>query len=133
MADADSARMPRPTLVIPRKLAVRLLHEAQLSPEAPVEGLVGGKNNEACSCYPLRGDVTRAELLQKVQANSEKPWAWYRSNPQQPAAPVETDKFVAADQAYSLIISLNTKGVLEMRCWDWGSGAPIEREITIKD
>jgi len=123
----------RPTLVIPRKLAVRLLHEAQLSPEAPVEGLVGARKGEACSCHPLSGAVTRAELLQKVQANGEAPWAWYRSNPQQPAAPVDTDKFVAADRAFSLIISLNTKGVLEMRCWDWASGAPVEREITVKD
>ena len=126
-------RTARPTLVMPRKLAVRLLHEAQLSPEAPVEGLVGARKSEPCSAYPLSGAVTRAELLQKAQANTEAPWAWYRSNPQQPAAPVETDKFVAADRAYSLIISLNTKGVLEMRCWDWSSGQPVEREITVKD
>ncbi|HZP11070.1 MAG TPA: hypothetical protein VFB36_01475 [Nevskiaceae bacterium] len=130
---AEPVRTAHPTLVIPRKLAVRLLHEAQLSPEAPVEGLVGARKGEACACYPLAGEVTRAELLQKVQANGETPWAWYRSNPQQPAAPVDTDKFVAADSAFSLIISLNTKGVLEMRCWDWGSGAPVEREITVKD
>ena len=123
----------RNILVIPRKLAVRLLHEAQLSPDAPVEGLVGARKGEACSCYPLSGAVTRAELLQKVQANSETPWAWYRSNPQQPPAPIDTDKFVAADRAFSLIISLDTKGVLEMRCWDWASGAPVEREITVKD
>jgi hypothetical protein len=120
-------------LVIPRRLAVRLLHEAQLSPEAPVEGLVGARKGEPSSAYPLSGAVTRAELLQKLQAQSETPWAWYRSNPQQPAAPVETDKFVAADRAFSLIISLNTKGVLEMRCWDWSSGQPVEREITVKD
>jgi hypothetical protein len=130
MADNDAARVK---LVIPRKLAVRLLHEAQISPDAPVEGLVGAKKNEACSCYALSGAVTRAELLQKVQAQAETPWAWYRSNPQQPAAPIEGDKFVATDRAYSLIISLDTKGVLEMRCWDWSSGQPVEREITIKD
>lgn len=121
------------TLVMPRKLAVKLLHEAQLSPEAPVEGLVGARNSEPCSSFALAGAVTRAELLQKVQANNETPWAWYRSNPRQPAAPIEADQFVAADRAYSLIISLNTKGVLEMRCWDWSSGQPIEREITVKD
>lgn len=128
MADARPA-----TLIVPRKLAVRLLHEAQISPDAPVEGLVAARNAEPCSAFPLSGAVTRAELLQKAQANNETPWAWYRSNPQQPAAPVESDKFVAADRAYSLIISLNTKGVLEMRCWDWSSGAPVEREITVKD
>jgi len=120
-------------LVVPRRLAVRLLHEAQESPEAPVEGLVGARDREPCSAHALNGAVTRAELLQKLQANGETPWAWYRSNPREPAAPVEADKFVASDRAYSLIISLNTKGVLEMRCWDWSTGAPVERELKIKD
>jgi [CysO sulfur-carrier protein]-S-L-cysteine hydrolase len=120
-------------LVVPRRLAVQLLHEAQISPDAPIEGLVGARNAEPAAVYPLNGAITRAELLQKLQANSETAWAWYRSNPQQPAAPVDSDKFVAADRAYSLIISLDTKGVLEMRCWDWSSGAPVEREIKIKD
>jgi len=120
-------------LVMLRRLAVQLLHEAQISPDAPVEGLVGARKSEPASVYPLSGAITRAELLQKLQANGESPWAWYRSNPQEPAAPVEADKFVAADGAYSLIVSLNTKGVLEMRCWDWSSGRPLERELKIKD
>jgi hypothetical protein len=116
-----------------RRLAVQLLHEAQISPEAPIEGLVGARKTEPSTVYSLSGAVTRAELMQKLQANGETPWAWYRSNPQSPAAPEPADKAVAADKAYSLIISLDTKGVLEMRCWDWQSGAPVERELKIKD
>ena len=120
-------------LVMPRRLAVRLLHDAQESPDAPIEGLVGARKSEPSSTHPLKGAITRAELLQKLQANSESPWAWYRFNPEQPAAPSESDKFVAADGAYSLIISLDIKGVLELRCWDWSSGRPVERELKIKD
>jgi proteasome lid subunit RPN8/RPN11 len=126
MADASP-------LVMLRKIAVRLLHEAQISPDAPVEGLVGARKSEPASVYPMSGAITRAELLQKLQANNETPWAWYRSNPHSPPTPAESDKFVAGDHAYALVVSLNTKGVLEMRCWDWASGQPIEREITIKD
>jgi proteasome lid subunit RPN8/RPN11 len=125
--------MAETPLVMLRRLAVQLLHEAQISPDAPIEGLVGARKTEPASVYPLNGAITRAELLQKLQANGEAPWAWYRSNPQAPAAPIETDRIVAADRAYSLIISLDTKGVLEMRCWDWSSGQPVERELKIKD
>jgi hypothetical protein len=121
------------TLVVARRLAVRLLHEAQISPEAPIEGLVGARDREPVSIYPLGEAVTRNELLQKLQAQGEQAWAWYRSNPHAAALPEASDKVVAADQAYSLIISLDTKGVLEMRCWDWSSGMPQERVLKIKD
>ena len=125
--------MAEAVLVMPRRLAVRLLHEAQLSPEAPVEGLVGARNAEPASVHPLSGAITRAELMQKLQAAGETPWAWYRSTPRTPPLPIDGDSVVAADKAYSLVVSLNIKGVLEMRCWDWASGQPVEREVKIKD
>ncbi len=120
-------------LVILRRLAVRLMHEAQLSPEDSVEGLVGARNGEPSSVHPRNGAITRAELLQKLQAEGETPWAWYRSTPRSPPEPMEADRFAAADKAYSLVVSLNIKGVLELRCWDWASGQPIEREVKVKD
>lgn len=120
-------------LVMARRLAVRLLHEAQMSPEEPVEGLVGARGAEPASIHPRSGAITRPELLQKLQAAGEVPWAWYRSTPQTPPLPLESDKLAVADGALSLVISLNIKGVLEMRCWDWAGGAPVEREVKIKD
>ena len=33
----------------------------------------------------------------------------------------------------SLVVSLNTKGVLEMRAWTLAAGAPHERVLTIRD
>lgn len=125
--------MAEAPIVIARRLAVRLMHEAQLSPDAPVQGLVGARDGEPVAVHPLAGAATRRELLQKVQAQGETPWAWYRSTPRSPPLPEESDQVVAADNAYALVISLNTKGVLEMRCWDWSRGAPQEQTLKIKD
>jgi hypothetical protein len=124
--------MSEAPLIIARRLAIRLLHEAQISPDMPVHGLVGAQKGEPESVYPLADAVRRNELEQQLQARGEQLWACYRSNPQAPAMPEESDCLVAGN-AYSLIISLDTKGVLEMRCWQWREKQPVERILKIKD
>jgi hypothetical protein len=124
--------MSEDPLVIARRLAIRLLHEAQLSPANPVRGLIGAQAGEPTSVYPWTGTAARGELEAQINARGEQLWAVYRSNPQAPALPEDTDRALV-DGVYLLIISLDTKGVLEMRCWDWRSGTAQERILKIKD
>lgn len=113
---------------IPRKLTNELLHLAQLSPDTEVCGLVGGRNGVPCTCYPVvnvAAEPRRRFLLdakQQIDAmtamreNGEELFAIYHSHPDTPAEPSIYDLDEAAYQdALYLIISLNTKGVLEMR------------------
>jgi proteasome lid subunit RPN8/RPN11 len=113
---------------IPRKLAQQLLHLAQISPDAEICGLVGGKNGVPQTCYPV---VNIAESPQQrflldpkqqiaamaaMRDQGEQLFAIYHSHPTAPAFPSRLDLEQAAyPEALYLIISLNTKGILEMR------------------
>lgn len=113
---------------IPRKLTQQLLHHAQSSPDSEVCGLIGAKNGIPCSCYPVANSAEQPEsrfLLdakQQIAAQvamrekGEELFAVYHSHPTTPALPSQTDVDLANQpNALHLIISLNTKGVLEMR------------------
>lgn len=127
---------------IPRKITNQLLHFAQLSPDAEICGLIGSKNDLATSCYPIknRADQPRQRFLldaeQQISAMSamrdqgEELFAIYHSHPSAPAIPSDTDLELAAyPEALYLIISLNTKGVLEMR--GFKINHKIAREIAL--
>ena len=113
---------------IPRKLTNQLLHLAQLSPDYEICGLVGGKNGIPSTCYPIANTAEQPQqrfLLdakQQIAAMSdmrnqgEVLFAIYHSHPKAPAQPSIHDLEAAAyPDALYLIISLNIKGVLEMR------------------
>lgn len=113
---------------IPRKLTNQLLHLAQTSPTTEICGLVGGKNGRPQTCYPINNVSEQPQnrfLLDAKQhiaaqtamrANHEDLFAIYHSHPTAPALPSTEDvaQAVYPDALY-LIISLNIKGVLEMR------------------
>ena len=65
-----------------------------------------------------------------LAARGERLWARLWSNPVSEAVP-------SAEQLRSqdlyLLVSLNTKGVLEMRAWQLRDGAPHERVLKIRD
>lgn len=111
-----------------RKITIELLHLAQVSPEQEVCGLIGSINNKASSCYPIENTAeqpeNRFQLDAKQQINAistmreknETLFAIYHSHPTTPAFPSATDiKLATYPEAVYLIISLNTKGVLEIR------------------
>ena len=113
---------------LPRKITNQLLHLAQLSPEQEVCGLIGSKNNIACTCYPIENTSSQPETRFQLDAkqqisamstmrdNNEALFAIYHSHPTAPAIPSATDiKLATYPEAIYLIISLNTKGVLEIR------------------
>ncbi len=113
---------------IPRKLTNQLLHLAQLSPDDEICGLVGSKNGIPSTCYPIANIAQQPKqrflldakqqiaAMAEMREQGEELFAIYHSHPKTPAEPSSYDLESATyPKALCLIISLNTKGVLEMR------------------
>lgn len=122
--------MIKKEIVLPRKLVNELLHSAQLSPDEEVCGFVGKTAAGAYSCYPvdnvadepserfLMGAENQLSAMKGMREKEQEMFAIYHSHPTAPAIPSAMDIEQAAyPDTYYLIISLNTKGVLEMRCF----------------
>lgn len=120
--------MNSPDIQLSRKLTNQLLHLAQLSPDTEICGLVSSQNGMPCHCYPvanvadqpaqrfLLNGAGQIAALKAMRERGEELFAIYHSHPTAPAIPSSTDLELAAyPDALYLIISLNTKGVLEMR------------------
>jgi len=115
---------------LPRKLVNDLLHHAQLSEELEVCGFIGKKTSGELTRYPvnniaetpstrfLMAPEEQINAIKAMRENEEEVFAIYHSHPTAPAFPSATDIEQATyPDAHYLIISLNTKGVLEMRCF----------------
>lgn len=111
--------MTDPILVMPRRLAIRILHEAQIAQPEAITGLVVARNGVPAS-FHLGGELPSGQTL----------WARCWSQPLAPAVPTAAE---LTSHGLHLLISLNTKGVLEMRAWELRAGAPYEREIKVAD
>jgi proteasome lid subunit RPN8/RPN11 len=120
--------MTEPHIQIPRKIANQLLHLAQISPDLEVCGLIGSKEGSPCSCYPIKNTAEQPQqrfqldpsqqisAMKIMRDQGEELFAIYHSHPTSPAIPSVTDLNLASyPNALYLIISLNTKGILEMR------------------
>jgi len=131
---------------IPRRLAQQLLHHAQISPDAEVCGLVGGKDGIPLSCYPVSNVSEHPDRLflldakQQIAAmaamrdQGEQLFAIYHSHPTAPALPSQTDLEQSAyPGALYLIISLNTKGILEMRGFKITAGKATEIALVLSE
>ena len=118
------------SITLPRTLVNAMLHHAQLSPASEVCGLVGARDGVPSSCYQVanvasepahlflmdpRGQI---DAMRAMRERGESLFAIYHSHPDTPPVPSETDlKEAGYPDALCLIISLDTKGVLEMRGW----------------
>lgn len=135
--------MTRQTVQIPRTLVNQLLHQAQLSPSQEVCGLVGQRSGLS-ECYPIENVATDASVLFALNASEQLAafksmeqkgqtlFAIYHSHPSSPPVPSDIDIEEANySEALYLIISLNTKGVLEMRGFYLSDGNPQEVELII--
>ncbi len=122
--------MPQQEIQIPRKLSNQLLHRAQVSPDFEICGLIGSRNGLPSSCYPIQNIAEQPEqrflldpaqqiaAMKSMREAGEELFAIYHSHPAAPATPSITDLELAAyPDAFYLIISLSTKGVLEMRAF----------------
>jgi [CysO sulfur-carrier protein]-S-L-cysteine hydrolase len=120
--------MNSPEIQIPRKITNQLLHFAQISPDFEVCGLIGSKNGLPAHCYPIKNSAKdpqqrflldagqQISAMAKMRELGEDLFAIYHSHPTAPALPsfYDLDEAAYPDALY-LIISLNTKGILEMR------------------
>ena len=115
-------------VIFPRPLVNQMLNQAQKSPDVEVCGLVGARESQPSSYYPvdniaespckrfLMKPEEQIEAMKKMRGKGEKLFAICHSHPSASAKPSAID----LDQAnypdtLQIIISLNTKGVLEMR------------------
>lgn len=144
---ADSHLPLRPALrepIIPRPLATKLLFEAQKRPDEEVCGLVGARGDMPYSLYPIANvaaDRTRRfdmepegqiAAMKTMRECGEMLWAIYHSHPDAPPEPSARDLAeLGYPEALYLIISLNIKGVLEMRAWRMNENGGME-EVTLR-
>ena len=133
-------------ILLPRKLANQLLHLAQVSPDQEVCGLISGKNGYAQRCYPVLNVAEHPETqflldaqqqitaMTKMRDNGEELFAIYHSHPTAPAQPSITDiRSANYPNALTLIISLNTKGVLDMHCFKIINDSVTEMALVMRD
>jgi len=138
--------MNSPDIQIPRKLANQLLHLAQLSPDAEVCGLVSSRNGLPDRCYAidnvaehpsqrfLLNASQQIAALAEMRERGEELFAIYHSHPTAPAIPSSTDlKLAAYPDALYLIISLDTKGILEMRGFHINEQIAQEIPLTLSE
>ena len=118
------------TISIPRTLANRLLTLAQLKPDTEVCGLISNNTQNKYQVYPVNNIANNArrvfEMDPQQQINAFKLirekqqtlFAIYHSHPDSDAIPSVKDLNDATyKDALNIIISLNTKGVLDMRAY----------------
>lgn len=135
-----------PDIQIPRKITTQLLHLAQISPDTEVCGLIGGKNGLPTHCYPVTNIADQPQqrflldakqqitALAQMRERGEELFAIYHSHPTAPAQPSAIDLELAAyPDALYLIISLNTKGVLEMRGFRLEQGSFKEVTLSLSE
>jgi proteasome lid subunit RPN8/RPN11 len=129
---------------LPRTLVNKLLHQAQVSPETEVCGLIGATARGTVSVYPIANIAespdqlfrmepsTQIAAMRRMRERGESLFAIYHSHPHAPAVPSARDLEEAAyPEALYLVISLDTKGVLELRGFRLEEGRSQEVELEI--
>lgn len=124
-------------IILPRTLVQKIFHQAQASPETEICGLIGARQGEVRQCYPVAnvaGDPAhlfdmdpqgQIRALREIRERGETLFAIYHSHPHAPPEPSVRDRDLTSfPEAYHLIVSLNTKGVLELRAWK-----PTDRDM----
>lgn len=132
--------------LIPRPLATKLLFEAQKQPDREVCGLLGGVDQQPSRLYPtpnVSATPERAfemepqaqiEAMRSMRERGEQLLAVYHSHPATPPEPSARDLAeLGYPETLVLIISLNIKGVLEMRAWQQTSGQPAEVPLKVME
>lgn len=115
---------------ISRTLVNQLLRHAQQAPEREVCGLIGARDGQPKGVYPVANvadepdhlfamdPAAQIAAMRQMREQGEALFAIYHSHPHAPAEPSLRDVQQATyPEALYLIISLNTKGVLELRAF----------------
>jgi hypothetical protein len=118
-------------LVLPRRLALQMLHAAQVAGEDGVAGIVAARGGpEAFFAAPFA--ATLDQLIAQGSQRGCRAWAVFRYRPGNDSAPVVAD-FSEHPQLLRLDASLATKGVLQLRAWKLAGGRVVACPMHIED
>ncbi len=131
---------------LPRTIVNQLLHLAQKSPEEEICGLISRDRDGFRKCYPVpnaAGDKKRffaldpreqIAAIRTMREHGEALAAIYHSHPEAPPLPSldDIEQHEYPDVLY-LIISLGTKGVLEMRGFHISGREVVEMSIGLQE
>jgi hypothetical protein len=102
-------------LVLPRRLALQMLHAAQIAGEEGVAGVVAARGGpETFFAAPFA--ATLDQLIAQGSQQGHRAWAVFRYRSGNDSAPVAAD-FSEHPELLLLDASLATKGVLQLRAW----------------
>lgn len=133
------------SLKISRQVANQMLGHAQTNPESEICGLVGGTPGHASHAYPIANIAkspafrfqldpkSQIDALRHMREQGEELVAIYHSHPQGPASPSAVDLREASyPDAVYLIVSLDTKGVLDLRGFRLANGVTADVELELE-
>jgi proteasome lid subunit RPN8/RPN11 len=131
-------------IILPRQLVNQMLHQAQSSPEAEICGLIAARNGQPIRCIPVENISEQPQRLfamdpagqidaqRRMREQGEELFGIYHSHPHSPAQPSSTDLEQAGyPEALYIIVSLDTKGVLEMRGFRLVDGKAVQVYLEI--
>ena len=134
------------TLFLPRPLVNKMLAHAQQNPAIEVCGLIGSNasaekdyysiNNVSSnpSCRFLMDAPQQIKAMKQMREKQQTLFAIVHSHPTTDAKPSQLDiKNNAYKEAFYIIISLNTKGVLEMRAYVQQQDSMQEVDLILED
>lgn len=133
-------------ITLPRTLVIRLLHQAHSRPDFEVCGLIGARGEVPASLYPVDNVAAdrkrhfhldpkgQIEAMRTMRQRGETLFAVYHSHPSAPPFPSAEDiEAIAYPEALTLIISLDTKGTLQMRGFRLDGRTPEEVVLTVEE
>lgn len=133
-------------ILLPRTLVIRLLHQAQTHPEIEVCGLISARDGVPVGLYPVENVAAdrrrhfhldpkgQIEAMRTMRQRGETLFAVYHSHPTAPPFPSNEDlEAVAYPEALTLIISLVTKGTLQMRGFRLDGRTPEEVLLAVEE
>jgi len=133
-------------LRLPRPLVNQILSLAQSEPDREICGLISACADQALRCIPVTNIAEQPERLftmdpgqqidamRQMREQDETLFAIYHSHPVGPAEPSATDIEQAGyPEALHLIVSLNTKGVLELRGYQFENGQAVALHLEIQE
>jgi len=138
------------TICLPRPLINKVLAHAQQNPDVEVCGLIGSRVGSSTSaekdyyaidnvsnnphCRFLMDAPQQIKILKQMREKQQELLAIVHSHPTSTAVPSQLD---IAESSYKdvfyIIISLNTKGVLEMRAYTQQKDSMQEIELVLED
>ncbi len=133
-------------LQLPRILVNQLLAHAQSRAEVEVCGLISSKHGRPAHCYPIPNTAAdprkhftmdehaQIDAMRTLREQGEELFAIYHSHPDAPAQPSAEDlQHDEYPEALRLIISLDTKGVLELRAFSVSHGRAEAVELELSE